>query len=131
MKNFTIVLSLLIGVAFVSSVMAVMPGKTIEFPDGAMGKVIFKGDTHGPKQGLKCSDCHPKIFGMKKGGFKMTLEEHGKSEYCGVCHDGKEHFGKVVFSQSNPADCRKCHQQGEAPAKETETMPGPATQENK
>jgi c(7)-type cytochrome triheme protein len=130
MKILTIVLSLFITVAFVGSAMAVMPGKTIELPDGAMGKVIFKGDTHSMKQGLKCSDCHPKIFGMKKGGFKMTKEDHGKPEYCGTCHDGKEHFGKVVFSQSNPDDCTKCHQKGAAPTT-PETMPAPATPENK
>jgi len=131
MKILTIALSLLIATAFVGSAMAVMPGKTIEFPDGDMGKVVFKGDTHGMKQGLKCADCHPKPFGMKKGSFKMTKEDHGKPDYCGKCHDGKEHFGKVVFSQSNPDDCAKCHQKGAAPTTTPETMPAPATPENK
>jgi len=116
MKILTIVLSMLIAVAFVSSAMAVIPGKTVEYSDGAMGKVIFQGDTHGPKQGMKCSDCHPKPFGMKKGSFKMTKEDHGKTDYCGKCHDGKEHFGKTVFAQSTEADCGKCHLKGATPA---------------
>jgi c(7)-type cytochrome triheme protein len=123
MKILTIVLSLFIAAAFVSSAIAVMPGKTVEYSDGAMGKVILKGDTHGPKQGMKCSDCHPKPFGMKKGSFKMTKEDHGKADYCGKCHDGKEHFGKTVFSQSTEADCGKCHQKEAAPAAAPETPP--------
>jgi len=123
MKNLTIMLSLLIALAFVSNAMAVMPGKTVEFPDGAMGKVVFKGDTHSMKQGMKCSDCHPKPFGMKKGSFKMTKEDHGKADYCGKCHDGKEHFGKTVFSQSTEADCGKCHQKAAAPAAAAPEMP--------
>ena len=109
MKLGIIILSFVIAIAFVGSAMAVLPGKTIEYPDGDQGKVIFSGDVHGPKNGLKCADCHPKPFAMKKGSFKMTKEDHGKAEYCGICHDGKEHNGKVVFSQSSEADCGKCH----------------------
>jgi c(7)-type cytochrome triheme protein len=118
MKVLTIVLSLFIAVAFMSSAMATMPGKTVEYPGGDVGKVIFKGDTHGPKQGMKCSDCHPKPFGMKKGSFKMTKEDHGKPDYCGKCHDGKK-----AFSQSTEADCGKCHQKGAAPAAAPQTQP--------
>jgi len=108
-----VALVLVVSVAFVSIAVAVPPGKTIEYADGDQGKVIFSGDTHGPKQGIKCNDCHPKPFAMKKGSFKMTKEDHGKPDYCGKCHDGKEHFGKVVFSQSNEADCAKCHKKEE------------------
>jgi c(7)-type cytochrome triheme protein len=120
MKLAILLLSLFVAIAFVSSAMAVMPGKSIEYPDGDMGKVTFSGDTHASKQGLKCADCHPKIFPMKKSGFKETKEEHGKPVYCGVCHDGKEHFGKVVFSQSDEASCAKCHKKAEALAPATE-----------
>lgn len=104
MKHVTIFLCLLIVVAFVSSAMAVLPGKTVEYAGGDMGKVVFNGDTHGAKQGMKCNDCHPKPFGMKKGSFKMTKEDHSKADFCGKCHDGKK-----AFSQSTEADCAKCH----------------------
>jgi c(7)-type cytochrome triheme protein len=104
-----LVLSLLVAIAFVDSGIASPPGKTVEYAGGNQGKVIFKGDTHGTKQGMKCNDCHPKPFAMKKGSFKMTKKSHGKPDYCGKCHDGKEHYGKVVFSQSTKADCAKCH----------------------
>jgi c(7)-type cytochrome triheme protein len=109
MKFATILLSLIIAVAFVSSAMAVLPGKTVEFAGGELGKVVFSGDSHGPKAGLKCADCHPKPFAMKKGDFKMKKEDHGNTELCGKCHDGKEHNGKVIFSQSDEASCGKCH----------------------
>jgi c(7)-type cytochrome triheme protein len=120
MKITILILSLFIAFALVGSAMAVGPGKTIEYPDGDQGKVVFSGDTHGMKQGMKCNDCHPKPFAMKKGTFKMTKEEHGKPDLCGKCHDGKEHNGKVVFSQSDEKDCGKCHVKGAAEAPKTE-----------
>jgi c(7)-type cytochrome triheme protein len=111
MKLAILLLSLFVAIAFVSSAMAVMPGKSIEYPDGDQGKVIFSGDTHGVKQGMKCPDCHPKLFQMKKGAFKMTKEDHGKDTGCGTCHNGKK-----AFSQSDEASCGKCHKKAEAPA---------------
>jgi c(7)-type cytochrome triheme protein len=112
-KIATIILSILIVVAFIiGSAMAVPPGKTVEFPDGAMGKVTFSGDTHSMKQGLKCSDCHPKPFAMKKGSFKETKEDHGKDVNCGVCHNATK-----AFSQTDEKNCIKCHKKStEAPA---------------
>jgi c(7)-type cytochrome triheme protein len=106
MKIAILILSILVSLAFVSSAMAVLPGKTIEYPGGDSGKVIFSGDTHGTKQGLKCGDCHtnPKLFEMKKNAFKMTKEDHGKETGCGACHNGKK-----AFSQSDAKDCGKCH----------------------
>lgn len=99
-------LILVVAIAFVGSALASGPGKTVEYAGGEAGKVIFSGDTHGVKQGMKCPDCHPKIFAMKKGAFKMTKEDHGKKAGCGTdgCHDGKK-----AFSQSTEADCVKCH----------------------
>jgi c(7)-type cytochrome triheme protein len=89
----------------------------LEFSGGEEGKVVFSGDVHGPKAGLKCSDCHPKPFAFKKGSFKMSKDDHGKPDYCGKCHDGNEHFNKVVFSQSKEENCGKCHKK-EEPKKE-------------
>ena len=123
MKIATLILSLFVGLAFVGSAMAVGPGKTVEYAGGDKGKVVFSGDTHGMKQGMKCNDCHPKPFAMKKGAFKMTKEDHAKADFCGKCHDGKEHFGKTVFSQSTEADCGKCHQKAAAPAAAAPEMP--------
>ncbi len=105
MRKFTIIVALIIAVAFVGSAMAVMSGKTVEFAGGPMGKVTFDGKTHADK-GLKCNDCHKDKtpFAMKKGTFKMTKEDHVPGKFCGTCHDGTKAFG-----QEKPEDCAKCH----------------------
>jgi c(7)-type cytochrome triheme protein len=120
------ILSILIAIVFIiGSAMAVPPGKTVEFPDGAMGKVTFSGDTHSMKQGLKCSDCHPKPFAMKKGAFKETKEDHGKDVYCGICHNGTK-----AFSMTDEKNCSKCHKKvEEAPAAAPAEAPAAAPQE--
>ncbi|RJQ52022.1 MAG: cytochrome C [Nitrospiraceae bacterium] len=103
MKVLTVLLAIVIAVAFVSSVMAVPAGKTVEFAGGAQGKVTFDGKTHADK-GLKCNDCHPKVFQMKKGTIKITKEDHGTDKGCGSCHNGTK-----SFSQKDEANCAKCH----------------------
>ena len=89
-------------VAFAGSVFAVAPGKTIEYAGGPAGKVIFDGKTHADK-GLKCTDCHSKIFPMKKG-TKITMAEINGGKNCGVCHNGEK-----AFKSSEQANCEKCH----------------------
>ena len=88
---------------FAASAMAVPPGKTIEFAGGPMGKVVFDGKAHAAK-GLKCPDCHTKIFKMKKGADKITMDAINKGESCGTCHNGTK-----AFKSSDAASCTKCH----------------------
>src|SRR4030042_5576500 len=121
MRLTILALILVVAVAFVGSAMATPPGKTVEYPAGDQGKVIFSGDTHGMKQGMKCADCHPNPFAMKKGAFKMTKEDHAKPDFCGKCHDGTK-----AFSQTVAADCCKCHKKAEAPAAPAAPAPAPA-----
>ena len=102
MKALTILLTLVVAVMFIGSAMAVPPGKTVEF-DSPAGKVIFDGKAHGDK-GLKCNDCHTKIFPMKKGGIKITMEEMNAGKNCGECHNGTK-----AFASKDPANCGKCH----------------------
>jgi c(7)-type cytochrome triheme protein len=94
-------LTLLIAVAFVGSAFAVPPGKTVEW-DNPMGKVTFDGKIHAEK-GLKCGDCHTKIFQMKKGS-KITMAEMNAGKNCGTCHNGEK-----AFKSSDAANCAKCH----------------------
>ncbi len=97
-------LILLLAFVFMSNEgFAVPAGRTVEFPDGAEGKVIFSGTTHADK-GLKCMDCHPKIFPMKKTTEELKMSEMNAGKYCGACHNGKK-----AFATNNPADCSKCH----------------------
>jgi len=69
-----------------------------------LGPVTFSHEAHATQQKLKCTDCHTKIFKMKKGGTKMTQASFAEGKYCGACHDGKK-----SFSATAKADCAKCH----------------------
>jgi c(7)-type cytochrome triheme protein len=82
--------------------MAVPPGKTKVF-ESPMGKVTFDGKVHADK-GLKCPDCHTKLFEMKPPGAKITMAAMNEGKFCGACHDGKK-----AFNVKAPADCVKCH----------------------
>ena len=76
-------------------------------PKGA-DPVVFSHEFHVNTKKMKCTDCHTKIFKMKKEDLKITKETHGQDKYCGVCHNGKE--GKTsAFSQTAEASCVKCH----------------------
>ncbi len=101
MKKLTAILVVLVAFVLVGNVYAVPPGKTVEFAGGDKGKVVFNGDTH---KASKCADCHPNLFQMKKGSFKMTLADHGTDKGCGACHNGTKAFG-----QKDEANCGKCH----------------------
>ena len=103
------------------NVMAVPPGKTVEFAS-PMGKVTFDGKVHADK-GLQCAGCHtkPKLFEMKKGGDKMTMAAMNEGKFCGACHDGKK-----AFSVKATADCAKCHKAAGAGAKADAKAPMPA-----
>lgn len=99
MKKIAIAAALIVAMA-AGHAFAVSAGKTVEWKT-SMGKVTFKGDDHAGK-GLKCSECHPKIFKMKSGGDQFKMADINAGKYCGVCHNGKRAF--------KPAgNCAKCH----------------------
>jgi c(7)-type cytochrome triheme protein len=102
MRITAIMITLLVAVAFAGGVFAVPPGKNIDYAGGGAGKVVFDGKTHADK-GLKCNDCHTKIWPMKKG-MKMTMEEMNAGKYCGSCHNGEK-----AFSTGKADECSKCH----------------------
>ncbi len=101
MKIISVVLSVLLLVAFAGTVMAVAPGKTVEYEGGGAGKVVFSGDVHKVN---KCNDCHTKIFQMKKGSTKITMADMNAGKNCGECHNGTK-----AFKSSDAANCGKCH----------------------
>ncbi len=63
---------------------------------GSPGVVTFSHETHVKQHNLKCTDCHPKIFKMKRGEAKMMQ--------CTACHDGKR-----AFSNRDQMLCTNCH----------------------
>ena len=61
--------------------------------------VTFSHQNHAKK--AACNDCHPKLFLMKKGSTKLSMDEMYKGNSCGSCHNGKKAFAST--------DCTKCH----------------------
>jgi len=102
MTRLIIVVSLVVSGMMVGSAYAVPPGKTAEW-DAPMGKVTFDGKVHADK-GLKCLDCHSKIFKMKKGSTEMKMADINSGKFCGECHNGTK-----AFATNNPENCSKCH----------------------
>lgn len=99
-----ITVMLILSLAFASSTLAVGPGKIMEWnPDGSPGKVSIDGKIHAEK-GIKCMECHTKIWPMKKGS-SMKMADMDAGNYCGVCHTGEK-----TFSTRDQANCTKCHQ---------------------
>ncbi len=104
MKKILVVAVVAIGaVALAMPALAVPPGKTVEFDGKGVGKVTFEGKVHADK-GLKCNDCHPAIFKMKKGADAITMKDINDGKFCGTCHNGTK-----AFSTKDAANCAKCH----------------------
>ena len=58
----------------------------------------------------RCSACHPALFVERAGANVITMEQIGRGQSCGACHNGK-----VAFASSMDT-CDKCHSQGGAVA---------------
>ncbi len=102
-KLLVLVLTVMVTFVLAASAFAVGPGKTVEFDGKGAGKVTFDGKTHADK-GLKCADCHPATFKMKKGADVMTMKTMNEGKSCGHCHNGTK-----AFDVKDKANCAKCH----------------------
>ena len=87
---------------YFGSAAAIPPGKTAAY-DAPNGKVVFDGKAHAAA-GLKCPDCHTKIFPMKKDAGKSKMADINAGKGCGTCHNGDK-----AFKASDAANCTKCH----------------------
>ena len=103
--SISIVCFVALGIAFAQA--KKVGGGEIKFTPKGADPVLFSHETHVSKHKAKCTDCHTKIFPMKKQDLKMTKEAHGQDKHCGVCHNGKK-----AFTQTAEADCAKCHKKG-------------------
>jgi len=99
MKNMAKSAAALVVLLAATQAVAVTAGKSVEW-NTSMGKVVFKGDDHAGK-GLKCAECHPKIFKMKKDAADMKMADLNAGKFCGECHNGKRAF--------KTTSCAKCH----------------------
>ncbi len=100
-KIFVFAIVVVVSLALAMTAFAVPAGKTVEFAGGSAGKVVFDGKVHADK-GLKCADCHPGIFKMKKGADAITMADINAGKACGTCH---KEGGKAFPTK----DCAKCH----------------------
>lgn len=107
MRRNSLILTLVIIVSILlafGTVFATAPGKNVVYEVKGADKVTFDGKIHAEK-GLKCNDCHTKIFPMKKSPpGTYTMEKMNKGENCGTCHNGTK-----AFNTSDQANCVKCH----------------------
>lgn len=72
-------------------------------------RVNFTHAGHGPRQGLRCDDCHQVRSGVPRTQ-QVTAprpEQHfgsGRAQSCMTCHNNRRAFGGDDF-----ADCKRCH----------------------
>lgn len=96
-KKIALLLTILLAIAFVSTALALPPGKEKVF-ETKMGNVTFSGKVHSVN---KCADCHPGMYAMKAGAG-MNPAPHKAGEYCGQCHNGEKAFDITK-------ECGNCH----------------------
>ncbi len=76
------------------------------------GKVTFSHEKH-YEQFPKCTECHTKIFKMKRGTTEgpWTMARMEKGELCGACHSGEKKGPKdqLIFSIKDKNTCTRCH----------------------
>jgi c(7)-type cytochrome triheme protein len=53
----------------------------------------------------KCTACHDRLFPMKAGSTKMTMDAIQAGKFCGTCHNSQ-----LAFSSSF-ATCSRCHRE--------------------
>jgi len=79
------------------------PAITFPADPGSPGPVTFEHAKH-LARGAKCADCHPKLFKMRQGGVKLTMDEMTVGKFCGTCHNDKK-----AFSVMDGDKCLTCH----------------------
>lgn len=80
-------------------------GGDITFTMKGAGPVLFTHDNHAARLGLKCSECHYRIYSTVAKHSSVTMAEmQQEKRSCGACHDGVRTFDVK-------ANCNRCHRQ--------------------
>lgn len=87
-----------------TAVLAKIGGGDITFKLEKAANVTYSHDTHVTKAGLKCADCHFRLFNTKETHSKVSMAEMQKGLSCGACHNGQRTFDVK-------ANCAKCHKE--------------------
>jgi c(7)-type cytochrome triheme protein len=99
-----IVCFMALGVAYAQQKKVGGGDVVFEAKTSKLSPVTFSHENHVNKAKNKCTDCHTKIFPMKKQELKNAQAAFAEGKLCGTCHDGKK-----AFSATAQADCVKCH----------------------
>ncbi len=77
-------------------------GGDITFSMQGAADVVYSHDAHVTRAGLKCTDCHYKIFKMSRLQKQATMADMQNGISCGACHNGQKAF-------TVKTNCSKCH----------------------
>lgn len=66
------------------------------------GDTVFSHENHVEGAGLKCQDCHAKLYINTKQHKAVTMKAMEQGKSCGACHNGKKAFGVKE-------NCESCH----------------------
>ncbi len=90
------------GLLAASAVEAKVGGGEVKFSVKGASVVIFDHETHAIKAGLKCTECHYRVFNTKEARKDVTMDQMKKGRSCGACHDGQKAFDVKT-------NCSRCH----------------------
>ncbi len=77
-------------------------GGDITFSVTGAANVVYSHEAHVSRAGLKCADCHNKIFKPAKMQGQATMADMQNGLSCGACHNGQKAF-------TVKANCARCH----------------------
>lgn len=66
------------------------------------GDTVFSHEVHVEGAGMKCQDCHAKLYTNTKQHKAVTMKAMEQGKSCGACHNGKKAF-------SVKENCENCH----------------------
>jgi c(7)-type cytochrome triheme protein len=70
--------------------------------------VLYSHEKH-LSTGLKCDDCHEKVFQKKMGANKFRMKDITDGKFCGTCHTEKPAADVKHASFAPKKNCQKCH----------------------
>lgn len=93
-----------LAVMFVASSIAwsKVGGGDIVFKVRDAGKVIYSHDLHVNIKGLKCNECHYRLYSTVAQHARVTMADMRSGASCGTCHNGQRAFGVE-------GNCNRCH----------------------
>jgi c(7)-type cytochrome triheme protein len=91
--------------------MLVLPGSSwgkvgggdIVFHVSGAANVVYSHEIHVGKIGLKCRECHYRIYTTVEGHQQKTMADMESGQSCGACHNGTRAFAVKI-------GCPRCHQ---------------------